>query len=140
MASPTLNSYMDAMLSAVKLYFPKANDDIIKDALKYSVKKRFKSTNVSINNNYTKEVKNQTLLQMCDYIADKKPIITAYGVLFERHGTVPNPLKSVIDDFLEARGIHKNQMFQYPKGSDMFEYYNLLQSLDKIDVNGRYIA
>ena len=52
MASPTLSSYMDTMLDAVKLYFPKGNDDIIKDALKYSVKKRYKSTPAKINNNY----------------------------------------------------------------------------------------
>lgn len=140
MASPTLASYIDTMLDVVKLYYPTGNDDIIRDALKYSIKKRYKSTNARINNNYTKEVQNHTLLQMCDYIADKKPIVTAYGVLFERHGTVPNPLKDIIDMFLESRSIYKKKMFTYPKGSEDFEYYNLLQLLAKIDANGQNIV
>lgn len=136
MSSPTLQAYMDDMKSIMHLYAPNCSESLIEDALKYSIKKRYKSTPARLNNNYTKEVQQQTLLKFCDYIADKKPIITAYGVLFERHGDVENPLKDIIDMFLNARSIHKKEMFKYPKHSDMFEYYNLLQLLDKIDANG----
>lgn len=139
-SSPTLNSYMDTMKAAIKLYLPMGNDKVIDDALKYSIKKRYKSNPASIENNYTKEVKNETLLKITDYILDKKPIVTAYGVLFERHGTVPNPLKEIIDMFLESRSIYKKKMFTYPKGSEDFEYYNLLQALAKVDANGRNIV
>lgn len=129
MPSETLKEYMDMMSDSVKMLYPNIDDKVLYEALKYSIKKRYKPTNSSIENNYTKEKVDKTVLQLCDYIADKKPIMTAYGVLFQRHGTVPNPLKEIIDDFLKARGIHKGQMFQYPKGHELFEYYNLLQSL-----------
>ena len=132
MASETLKEYMDMMSKSVKLLYPNIDNTVLYEALKYSIKKRYKPTNASIENNYTREKVDKTVLQLCDYIADKKPIITAYGVLFQRHGTIPNPLKEIIDDFLKARGIHKNQMFQYPKGHELFEYYNLLQSLTKM--------
>ena len=138
MPSETLKEYMDMMSDSVKMLYPNIDDKVLYEALKYSIKKRYKPTNASIENNYTREKVDKTVLQLCDYIADKKPIITAYGVLFQRHGSMPNPLKEIIEDFLTARGIHKNQMFQYPKGHEMFEYYNLLQSLDKIDANGLY--
>ena len=129
MASQTLADYMSTMHDCVKMYFPNLDGNFIDDALRYSIKKRYKSSQITLNNNYTKESINKTLLELCDYIADKKPIMTSYGVLFQRHGTVPNPLKEIIQSFLDARGKYKKQMFQYPKGSEMFEYYNLLQSL-----------
>lgn len=132
MASQTLKEYIDMMSDCVRLYYPNINETVLNDCLKYSIKKRYKSSTISIDNNYTREKVNKTLLELCDYIADKQPIVTAYGVLFQRHGTVPNPLKEIIEDFLNARGIHKKQMFQYPKGHEMFEYYNLLQSLTKM--------
>ena len=56
--------------------------------------------------------------------------------MFKRHGDVPNPMGRVIQSFLDLRKSHKKEMFKYPKGSEMFERFNLLQALDKIDVNG----
>ena len=129
MPSATLMEYIDEMTDCTKMMYPNLDTDFVKDSLKYSIKKRYKSFTVSVNNNYSKESIQKTLLELCDYINDKKPIITSYGVLFQRHGTVPNPLKEIIQNFLDARGKYKKQMFQYPKGSEMFEYYNLLQSL-----------
>ena len=52
--------------------------------------------------------------------------------MFKHHGTVPNPLLAVVQSFLDNRTIHKKQMVQYPKGSEDFEKYNLLQSLTKM--------
>lgn len=138
MPSATLMEYIDEMTGCTKMMYPNLDASFVNDALKYSIKKRYKSFTVSINNNYSRESCSKTLLELCDYINDKKPIMTSYGVLFQRHGTVPNPLKQIIDDFLNARSKHKKQMFQYPKHSEMFEYYNLLQGLDKVDVNGLY--
>ena len=132
MSSETLMEYMNTMKECVHMYYPNLDDNIITDALKYSIKKRYKSSQVTINNNYSREKCNKTLLELCDYIQDKKPIMTSYGVLFQRHGEVLNPMKDIIDDFLRARGIHKKEMFKYPKRSDMFEYYNLLQTLTKM--------
>ena len=130
MPSPTLKEYIDTMADCTKLYYPNIDDNILNEAIKYSVKKRYKSNRATIDNNYTREKVNKTILEICDYIKEKEPIVTAYGVLFQRHDSgVDNPLKQIIEMFLDARGKHKKQMFQYPKGHELFEYYNLLQSL-----------
>ena len=110
--------------------FSVAQSDI-EAGITYSIQKRFKNANATITNNYLNSSIDTTILEMCDYIAQREPIITSYGVLFKRHGTVKNPLGDSIDNFLKLRKVHKKEMFKYPKGSEMFEHFNLLQALDK---------
>lgn len=153
--SPTLVKYKDTMKDYIRLYYPSLSLDDIDVILDYSIQKRIYNANARLSNSYkrykvlatdpvTGEEKpvykdleqNVTLQQLSDYILSRKPIVTAFGTMFMHHGTVPNPLFHVVQSYLDNRTIHKKQMFQYPKGSEDFEKYNLLQSLDKIDANG----
>ena len=77
MPSATLMEYIDEMTDCTKMMYPNLDTDFVKDSLKYSIKKRYKSFTVSVNNNYSKESIQKTLLELCDYINDKKPIITS---------------------------------------------------------------
>lgn len=126
------------MVRLTRSLFPHMNTTDIANAIDYSIKKRVNNYNVNIYNNYTNTEVDMTVLEMLDYIESREPIKTAYGVLFKRHEAVPNPMAKVIQSFLDLRKIHKKEMFKYPKGSEMFERYNLQQNLDKIDVNGVY--
>lgn len=132
----SLQDYRDAMTRAIKSVYPHMDTGDIEAAVDYSISKRFKNFNLSIQNNYTCKSIDMTALEVLDYIAKREPIITSYGTMFKRHEDVPNPMGRVIQNFLDLRKKHKKEMFKYPKGSEMFERYNLLQALDKIDVNG----
>lgn len=136
--STTIQSYKEIMFRLIRSCYPHLDRNDISNAIDYSVQKRYKQFDGVIYNNYTNKKVDMTILEMCDYIASREPIITSYGTMFKRHGTVPNPTGKVIDSFLALRGIHKNEMFKYPKGSEMFERFNLIQNLDKIDTNGVY--
>jgi DNA polymerase elongation subunit (family B) len=92
------------------------------------------------NNNYKKKIVHMGLLDTCDYIETKKPILSASGVLFQRHENSTNLLYKVIDEFVEDRDIAKKTMFKYPKGSELFQYWNLQQLLAKRNVNALYGA
>lgn len=137
--SPTIMKYKDTMSKCIQMYF---NDSInpreLDYAINYSINKRYKQSNASIDNSYKHKKVDKTLLEISDYIMSREPIVTAFGTMFQKHGTVPNPMGKVVQSFLDNRGIHKKEMFKYPKGSEQFEKYNLLQSLDKIDCNGIY--
>ena len=131
-----LEKYKDTLIKIVQLYYPATSREELSPIVDYSINKRYKETPVRIENSYNKEIENTTLLALTDYIMSREPILTINGVMFKKHSEVPNPLAVVVQQFLDARSIHKKQMFQFPRGSEEFEKYNLMQSLDKIDTNG----
>ena len=134
----SLLGYRDSMTRVIKSAYPHMEIEDIEAAVEYSMAKRFKNFDLTVQNNYTCKSIQMTVLEMLDYIAVREPIITSYGTMFKRHGDVSNPMGRVIQSFLDLRKAHKKEMFKYPKGSEMFERFNLLQALDKIDVNGIY--
>lgn len=136
--SPTISAYKQVMSDCVKLFMPYINKEDLDPVLDYSIQTRFKDAKCKVVNSYTNKTANMTLLQVADYIRDREPIVTAFGTMFKRHGVVPNPLATVVQGFLDQRKKDKDMMFKFPKGSEDYEKYNLLQSLDKIDANGIY--
>ena len=135
-----LLQYKNTMSRIIQSLHPYMDRRDIEEAIEYSIAKRFKNFDLKIVNNYTNKNINLTVLEMLDYIYTREPIMTSYGSLFKRHETVPNPMAKVIDSFLTMRKKYKKEMFKYPKGSEMFEHYNLLQSLEKISTNAIYGA
>lgn len=116
-----------------RFYFPYLSNNEIEEAIEYSIGKRFKNTNLIINNNYKKKKNKTTLAEISDYILERQPIITAYGVMYKKHSDGPNPIAKLLQTFMEGRDEYKKEMFKYPKGSELFEKFNLLQLLAKID-------
>lgn len=131
-----LEQYKDTMSRIIQMYYPVKREEL-EPILDYSISKRYKEYNCEVVNTYTNQRSNQTLLALADYIASREPIVTSYGTMFKNHGTVKNPMAIVTDQFLSERDIYKKEMFKWPKGSEDFERYNLLQVLAKIDVNGK---
>lgn len=135
-----IQEYKNAFKRMIPLSIPTLEENELDRALDYSINKRFKDAEAMIHNSYKHAKVNTTLAKYVNYILDKKPIMTAYGTLFSRHGSVPNPLYDMVDSFVERRGELKKEMFKYPKGSEMFNLYNLLQLVAKVDVNAIYGA
>ena len=134
--SSVITNYKKVMMNMLHLNYPLLSEGELAAAVDSSISEHFKDHDVIIDNNYKKKQINMSLRALADYIIDKEPIITSYGVLYSRHGTMPNPIYNMIDGFITDRGIMKKEMFKYPKGSEDFEKFNLLQLLLKIDSNG----
>lgn len=134
--SETLAEYKKLMMDCLEMYTD-VDRNAMSQAVDYSINKRLHDTkDVLLENNYEKKTYRNTLLNWADWINSKEPIVTAHGTLFKKHGEVPNPLGQVIQLFLDQRGIDKDKMLTFPKGSEDYEKYNLFQQLDKIDCNG----
>lgn len=138
--SPTIQAYKDVAFRMASINRCDIPYNVLNDAIDYSMQKRFKDNQVEIDNNYKKKVVPMSLLDTCDYIETKKPILAASGVLFQRHENSTNLLYKVIDEFVAGREHAKKTMFKYPKGSEEFAYWNLQQLLEKRNVNALYGA
>ena len=136
--SLVIQEYKDTMKQCISLYYPNMKEADLDTILDYSINKRYKEEPVQIENSYKKTITNTNILNISEYIRRRHPITTAFGTMFENHGDVPNPMANVVQDFLDNRSIHKKEMFKYPKNSEMYEHFNLMQQLDKIDTNGIY--
>lgn len=122
--------YHDTLARMAKVQFPFMDDREFDQMIEYSIKKRYKEEPCYIDNNYSNKKVNMNLKQVTDYIMDRKPIITNWGVLWKQKDTVPNPLAHMVKMFMDLRGIHKKEMFKHPKGSEQFNAFNMLQLLD----------
>lgn len=131
-----ITQYKNIVMNMLHLSFPLLSEMELAAAIDDSISRHLKDTPIQLDNNYKKKRIDNTLLAMTDYIITRQPITTPYGVMFSRHGTVPNPLNEMLSRFLSDRNLMKKEMFKYPKGSENFEKYNLLQLLLKIDANG----
>ena len=133
--------YEDEMVRLVHSYLPHMTREDIRRAVQYSMQKRYKETKCKIDNNYTKTQTTSTLLEMANWINEREPICTAYGVMFKKHNLKkPNPLTELVRSFMEGRDVYKKKMFEYLEAHDYTNVskYNLLQLLSKRDANSIY--
>lgn len=135
MTSSVIRPYKETFHRIMPYILPNISRDELDRALEYSINKRFKDTNATIYNNYKEKRANISLYNMVEYIASRKPIITSYGVVFTRHGEVPNPLSMLIEEFATERNNFKKEMLKYDKGTELYNRYNLLQLVAKVCTN-----
>ena len=138
--NPILTKYKSVARDLIKLQFPLLGMDEIDAAIDWSISSRLTDHNVQVDNNYKNQTIDMTLLQVAKYIIEREPIVTSYGVMFKKHGEVPNPVYDLIDGFIKNRKKLKKEMFLYPRGSENFEKLNLLQLLAKIKCQSRCIG
>ena len=138
--SKLIENYKKIMMDMLHINFPLLTETELAAAIDYSISTHFKDTDVVIDNSYKKKQVNMTLVSLANYILEREPIITSYGVMFNRHGDKPNPIYKMIDGFITGRKKMKKEMFKYPRGSELFQKYNLIQLLLKIDANAYYGA
>ena len=132
--------YEEEMVRVISRISPQLRISDIRKAVRYSINKRYRPEQCKLNNNYTKTTSQNTLLEIAEWINERQPICTAYGVLFKRKGKKPHPLIALIRSLLSARDADKALMFKYLELHDYenVAIYQLAQILDKRNANSIY--
>ena len=130
-----LQQYKQFFFEMINFNYPNLSYKEIDDAVNYSIVKRAKNTPLKLVNSYKDKEMDSSVLDLLEYVMNSEPIITPSGVMFKKHADEINPIDKMIQGFLVTRKKYKKEMFKYPKGSEQFEKYNLLQLLAKIDAN-----
>lgn len=133
-----VQEYKKMMIESIHSSFPGLNLNELDDAITWAIINRHTDHSVKLDNNYTKQTINGTIVDILRYIEYLEPVITSSGVLYKKHKEEDNPLSRMIQGFLTERKKFKKEMFKYPKGSALFEKYNLLQLLEKLNANATY--
>lgn len=135
-----VKQYKSVMLEGLASQFPYLNLNELNEAIEWAVLNNYCDHDGSINNNYSNQTINGTMIDILHYIQRLEPIITSSGVLYKKHKEADNPLSRMIMGFLKQRSEYKTEMKHHDKGTPEYEKYNLLQLLEKLNANATYGA
>ena len=133
--SSVITAYRDEAVRLLQLSFPTLSKMEIATAVDFAIVASADNPPVELENNYTKTKQTTYLIQLVQYLDDRKPILTASGCMFKRHGTIKNPLYDLIQSFIDKRKEYKKTMKSFPKGSVDFAKFNLFQLIEKRSCN-----
>lgn len=136
--SIVFKAYKELMKRNMKRILPQLSNDELDRAIDYSIQKRIYNGSCRLENVYKNKTYDTNLLELTEAIKRDKPIVTSFGCLFSRHGSVDNPMYNMIQEFSDRRNMFKKEMLKHEKGSPEYKKYNLAQKVAKIDNNAIY--
>ena len=137
-----LKKYRSRMTDIMKQSHPNWDKDRIEKIITKMIEKNFKNPEVTLDNNYTGESKESTLLSVLDWTLDRKPLIAGNGTFYKNQHEAINPIARMLDMFAENRNNYKAKMFKasdkYGSDSDLVAEFDRKQLNEKINMNSYY--
>lgn len=138
--SKFIKDWIKDMTKTMKITNPDWDEDDIKEELLKMVDKKLISPNVTLDNNYTGQNRETTLLSVYDWVKDTQPVIAGNGTFYRNQHDAINPVATMLDGMLTERKRLKKLMFSKPEGSDEYNDLDRGQGNEKINCNSYYGA
>ena len=139
-----LKEYRKKMTKIMQQINPDWDSDFIKEEINKLIEERCVSPDVTLDNNYTHEKRESTLIAVLDWVIDKEPIICGNATFYKNQHQAVNPIASMLESFLSNRKMYKKKMFKIGEefGIDDPRYkdFDLKQGNEKILSNSYYGA
>lgn len=142
MDSKYLKKYKDRMCQAMIQANPTWKKKDVEKIIERTIEERLENPTVTLDNNYTHEQKDSTLLSVLDWSLDRKPLIAGNGTFYKNQYEALNPTREMLDEWADNRKFFKKKMFQageiYGTNSREYNDNDRKQLNEKINMNSYY--
>lgn len=134
-----LKSYRNQAKAIIQKKHPDIPDDVIKKILDEAIEEKLMNPEAKLENTYTHECRDSSLLAVFDWCLETNPIIAANGTFFKQHKDAINPNALMLDEFLTLRKKIKKEMFAIEdETSRLYKMKDLDQGNEKKLANSYY--
>lgn len=110
---PFIKKYKKRMIKALKSINPDFKEKDIEKVIDDLIEEQGQNPECTLDNNYTGENRESTLLSVLDWSIDRKPILAGNMTFYKRQDEAINPVGLMLETKLQDRKATKKRMFQF---------------------------
>lgn len=134
-----LTKYRNKSVKMLMQIHPEWDEKNIEKRVETILIEDLRNPKVHLDNNYTHEEKDASLLATLDWAIENKPIIAGNGTFYKQHAVSKNPNALMLKEFLATRKRVKGEMFQLEdETSRLYKMKDLAQGNWKKLANSYY--
>jgi hypothetical protein len=137
-----IEKYRTRMVKTICQCNPEWDKSKVEKIVDKMIKEQVMNPAVELDNNYTGEHRDTSLLSVFNWLIERKPLIAGNGTFYKNQNEALNPIAVMLDDWAASRKNYKKQMFVVgeTEGFDTYHYAELdrLQLNEKINMNSWY--
>lgn len=131
-----VSEYVNEMTDRITRMHPEWDDQKVFNAIEQITYKRLQNPQVNLDNNYTHENKNASMLSVIDWVEERKPLIAGNGTFYKNQHEAMNPIANMLMGMLMRRKAFKKEMFKVEDAeSQEYKDLDLKQANEKINCN-----
>jgi hypothetical protein len=137
-----VEKYVKRMVDLMCSTNPDWDKKKVKKIVLKMIEEQIENPRVILDNNYTGENRDTTLLSLLNWIIEREPIIAGNGTFYKNQNEALNPIAVMLDEWADNRKRFKKEMFKIGEtmGFDVPEYADAdrRQNNEKINMNSYY--
>ena len=131
-----IKKYKENMTNMMMNINPNWDKEFINRTLDKMINDQLQNPKVNLDNNFTGENRDTTLLSVLDWTFKRKPIIAGNGTFYKNQHEAINPIAKMLEGFLSQRKAYKKKMFAVEDNtSQKYKDLDRRQQNEKINCN-----
>ena len=106
-----IEKYRTRMVKTICQCNPEWDKSKVEKIVDKMIKEQVMNPVVELDNNYTGEHRDTSLLSVFNWLIERKPLIAGNGTFYKNQNEALNPIAVMLDDWAASRKNYKKQMF-----------------------------